>query len=251
MTDPRISRLARKIRRQLLQFRLLNFGKLEPAEIPGCADLRPRTRDLLKALSLPFREEKEICDGLLLSLKGQQSLRTVLSVNQSAVLDCLVEFIHDRATLKNMYNDCGLISMVDLAQKVSARLQERGELGSIAEKKLGNILTSISLTNRFRLNTGWVLLLDRNTREEIHSLARAHGTQTNLSPEITANCDLCQHAGANQASNVATGPGDQSSGHVGASTSNSEHGEHRERGNAGTPRTPVRRVRKPTSKRRS
>jgi hypothetical protein len=103
----------------------------------GEADLRPRTRDLLHALTLPFHEEPQICDGLLLSLRDQQSLRTVLSVSQAAVLHCLVEFIHDAVILQNWESNGLYISMVRLAQKVNARLEEHGELVSITEKSLG------------------------------------------------------------------------------------------------------------------
>jgi hypothetical protein len=71
-------------------------------------------------------------------------------------------------------------------------LDLRGESGHLAEKRVSNILTSLQLANRTRTNIGYVLWLDRKTREQIHSLARACGVNAGPAPEVSARCEMCQ-----------------------------------------------------------
>jgi hypothetical protein len=80
----------------------------------------------------------------------------------------------------------------------------------VSEKKLGIILTSLSLTNRTRTNAGYVLWLDLETRKEIHALARAHSAKTGPAPEVAAKCNLCQVASANSANGPTNQPVEQS-----------------------------------------
>jgi hypothetical protein len=81
-------------------------------------------------------------------------------------------------------------------------LKERGE-PPITERKLGEVLTSLNLTNRTRTNKGWVLWLNREMNAEIHSLARRHGAKASPSSELAAKCDICQAANKTS-TNVAT-----------------------------------------------
>jgi hypothetical protein len=68
---------------------------------------------------------------------------------------------------------------------VNSELAERGE-SIVNERKMGNILTSLSLTNRLRTNTGYILLLDPSTRERIHANARDHRTE-----DPVEDCKIC------------------------------------------------------------
>jgi hypothetical protein len=188
-TNPRILCLAEKLRKQLLQFRFLNYKMATLPTISGEAELHPRTRDIFRCLALPLHEEKEICEGLLLILKEQQSVRHMLSEKQSAVLDFLFGFIHT-------YTDIDGLLTSYIAKKVNAILQERGEPGKLSDKKVGTILTSINLMNRTRTNSGYVLWFNRETRKEIHLLARRHGAKTGPNSELAAKCDICQAANA-------------------------------------------------------
>jgi hypothetical protein len=51
-------------------------------------------------------------------------------------------------------------------------LASRGEPSKLNERKVGDILRSLGLTNRDRTNTGYVLNLERSTRVRIHQMAR-------------------------------------------------------------------------------
>ncbi len=187
-TDPRILHLAEKLQQQLLKFRFVNYNTLTLPKTSGEAELQPRTRDLFRALALPLGEETELCEALLALLKQQESLREVLSVNQSAVLESLYDVIHS-------YPELNALKMSGLTEWVNANLRDSGEVGNLKEKRVGNILTSLNLTNRQRLNSGFVLWLDRKTREEIHSLARTYGVNSGCTSEMSARCELCIMSG--------------------------------------------------------
>jgi len=184
-TDPRILNLTAKIQRQLVQFRLMNFKTLALRQGLGEEELQSRTRDIFRALVLPFAEDKVVCDGLLGALRQQENLRNLLSVEQSAVLECLYEAIHSSP-------EANSVSTMALTESVNANLRWKGESRNLLERKVGDILTSLHLTKRTRKNYGWVLWFNRETREEIHSLARMHGVNVGLSLEMSARCEQCR-----------------------------------------------------------
>jgi energy-coupling factor transporter ATP-binding protein EcfA2 len=186
-SDPRVLSLAALLRRQLMHFRLSNFKTLKSP--PFCAEqeLLPRTRDIFTALASPLHDEPDLCKALLACLTKQQSLRRLLSGDQSAAVDCLFEIIHNQPGIHG-------VRIAELAKTVNEDLRQRGEAGKLSERKLGSVLTSLNLTNRTRTCAGYVLWLDRGTRESIHSLARQHGTKTAVKIDLAAGCDICGRA---------------------------------------------------------
>ena len=77
---------------------------------------------------------------------------------------------------------------------VNLHLKQRGESFGLNERKLGDILTSLSLKNRTRKNIGYVLWLYREDRARIHATARDYrieGTDANLIDE----CQICTPIG--------------------------------------------------------
>jgi hypothetical protein len=239
-SDPRILHLAEKLQRQLLQFRLMNYKTLTLPRISGEEKLQPRTRDLFRALALPLGEEKKICEGLLALLKQQESLRNTLSVEQSAVLECLYEAIHSSPEPSGLWT-------LELTKSVNANLRRRGESGDLSERKVGDILTSLHLTNRTRKNYGYVLWFNRETREEIHSLARTHGVNVGPAHEMSARCVQCQamserSKGSSTAKPIAKSARPEANGPR-------ERRELRERGKRRTRRKPARAVPAASSRR--
>jgi len=232
-TDPRIVHLAKKLQRQLLQFRLTNYKTLALPRIVEEEELQPRTRDLFRALALPLGEEKEICEGLLAFLKQQESLRDVLSVYQSSVLESLYDVIH-------AYPERNALKVSELTECVNANLRERGEVGTLKEKRVGNILTSLHLMNRQRLNSGYVLWVNRETREQIHSQARIYRVNAGPTSEMSARCELCHITSVGTADGATPKPSEKSE-RVEAKRSR-ERREHRERGKRRIKRKPVRAV---------
>jgi len=69
-----------------------------------------------------------------------------------------------------------------------ADLASRGEPSKLNERKVGDILTSLGLTNRDRTNTGYVLNLERSTRVRIHEMARDYEVDGS---DWYQNCGLC------------------------------------------------------------
>jgi hypothetical protein len=68
-------------------------------------------------------------------------------------------------------------------------LASHGEPFGLSERKVGDILTSLGLTNRSRTNAGYLLWLERPVRVRIHEMARdyeADGTHPNQ------DCDICK-----------------------------------------------------------
>jgi len=86
------------------------------------------------------------------------------------------------------------VRILELAKIVNEDLRQRGEGGKLSERKLGSFLTSLNLTNRTRTCGGYVLWLDRSTREIIHSLDRQHGTKTAIKMDLAVRCDICGRA---------------------------------------------------------
>ena len=68
-------------------------------------------------------------------------------------------------------------------------LASHGEPFGLSERKVGDILTSLGLTNRSRTNAGYLLWLERPVRVRIHEMARDYevdGTHPNQ------DCDICK-----------------------------------------------------------
>jgi len=240
-TDPRVLHAAEMLQRRLLQFRLTNYKQLTPPAILRDKELQPRTRDLLRALTLPLGEQKEICEVIFELLKSQEPLRQLLSVYQSVALDSLYRMIHS-------YPKTNGLRVLWLTEDFNANLQRRGEPGRVSEKKFSNILTSLKLTSRTRTNSGYVLWLNRETREQIHSIARLYGVNTGLTPNMTADCEFCQIIGGRPTGGSTTKPVAESK-RAEANTPR-EHREHREREKRRTKRAQARVVPAASSSRR-
>jgi len=163
-----------------MNYKTLKLPKISPDE-----ELRPRTRDLFRALALPMAAEKDLCEALCALLKKEGSVREVLSVFGCAVLDPLYEAIH-------AYPEHNKCTVEYITTGVNAILRQRGEPGKLTDKRVGNLLTSLNLTLWTRTNVGLVLWLTHETREQIHSLVRAYRVKARPIPEGSAPCDLCK-----------------------------------------------------------
>jgi hypothetical protein len=63
-------------------------------------------------------------------------------------------------------------------------------MAGLNERRMGGILTSLSLTQRTCKNSGYVLQLERSDRERIHANVRDYGVQP-LSNVSLENCEMC------------------------------------------------------------
>jgi hypothetical protein len=86
---------------------------------------------------------------------------------------------------------------------MKANLASRGEPSSVLnERKVGDILTSLGLTNRSRTNTGYVLWLERADRVRIHEMPSDYEVD-GIPTDPIQTCEICtkkEHSVADETS---------------------------------------------------
>ncbi len=189
--EPKVQQMAANLQAQLLRFRLENYETVKPAAVPGDEVLRPRTRDLLRALSAGHAQDAERCQGLLKFFESGEAVPLEpLSPEHNAVLRALFAIIHP--------DKFSQILVGDLTNNVNCFLRAAGERLRLLPRKVGSVLTSLGFANRTRTNSGWVLYLSQQDAEKLHQLAACYGIDgfknrfLSMSPE---DCALCRAAG--------------------------------------------------------
>jgi len=183
--EPRVQQMAAELQAQLLSFRLENYKAVKPTGVAGDEVLRPRTRDLLRALSAAHAQDAERCQDLLKFFESGEAVPLEpLSPEQNAVLRALFSAIH--------LHDFSSIRVGDLTRRVNLRLSPR---------KVGAVLTSLGVATHTRTNSGWALSVNCQDAEKLHQLAACYGIDgfqdrfLGISPE---DCSLCRAAGLNK-----------------------------------------------------
>jgi hypothetical protein len=183
--DPNVLRFAEKVRMRLQQFRFEHYRSLSVPKVPTVARLCSRALDLYRALALPFGANQEFCELLACLIAAQRPFQSrLISENQSSAVRVLYTFIHDDSSAAGL-------KLRGLTAGMNLDLASRGEPSKLNERKVGDILTSLGLTNRSRTNAGYVLCLERADRVRIHKIARDYdveGTGRNQ------DCDMCKEA---------------------------------------------------------
>jgi hypothetical protein len=182
-TDPKILAHADDVRQMLQQYRFENFNGLSLARVPGDEYLNSRNWDLYEALALPI-VDANMREFLAIEFKLQGNFnRESLSSTQIALLRALDLYIHKNPTGANCANS-------NLTETVNLNLEHDRELFRVSPHHVGRDLTSLGLTDRKRTNSGWVLLLNRDTRDRIHRLIRQNRVEIDglVSRE---SCDFC------------------------------------------------------------
>jgi hypothetical protein len=189
--EPKVRQLANDLQAQLLQFRFDNYNRVQPIPIPGEEILRPRTRDLLRALAAAHAD----ADRSYRLLKFFESAQAVpaepLDPEHNAVLRALFSLIH----LAEDFNSCWI---GDLTQKVNFFLKLAGENLRLQPRKVGAVLTTLGFTSRTRTNSGWLLSLNQKDAERLHQLAASYGIDgigKRFQTIPADKCSLCRAAG--------------------------------------------------------
>lgn len=189
--EPKVQQMAADLQAQLLRFRLENYKTAKPAAVPGDEILRPRTRDLLRALSAGHAQDAERCQGLLKAFESDEAVPLEpLNPAHNAVLLALFAMIHP--------GDFSFIWNSHLTEKVNLFLEQSGDRLRLLPRKVGAVLTSFGFTNRRRTNSGWALYISQRDAEKLHQLAACYGIDgfkdrfLGMSPE---DCALCRAAG--------------------------------------------------------
>lgn len=184
--DPKVLSFAEKVRMRLLQFRFENYNGLCLPKVPAELKLSARTLDLYRALALPFAEDPDFREGLAHVVAAQRQFQPrLLSPAQASALRSLWNFIHERPT-------AGGIWLRDLTILMNRDLESLAEPSGISERKAGEVLTSLALTNRTRTNSGYALRLDRSVRVLIHREVRDYEVDgLTTEPDHKGTCDIC------------------------------------------------------------
>lgn len=185
--DPQVLCLAKTARKHLLQFRLEHIKKsLVMPAIPGDVALFGRPLDLYRALAFPFADDESTRVRLarLIWQQQRQHQAHVLSPVLESLLRVLYLCIHQESRHVNF-------EVKYLTALVNDDLLDRGEAQRVNERKLGSLLTSLSLTDRERTNAGYVLHLNRLDRVRIHEMVRDYRVDQ-IQGYARKHCELCR-----------------------------------------------------------
>jgi len=168
--DPKIRQQADLLRAQLLRFRLDNFKNVRPVPVPGDEVLRPRARDILRALTAVHPQDNQRSQAMLTFFKSGQVLPAEpLSPEQNVVLKALFLLIH------SCKEEFSAIWVSRVTEYVNQLLEAEGERFRLPPRKVGSVLTSIGFSERKRTNKGWILQLNLQDAEKVHDLVVRYG----------------------------------------------------------------------------
>jgi hypothetical protein len=172
---------------RLLQFRFEYFNKLKPPKTPGAEKLSARLVDFYRALALPIGEDEDLCTLLAHSIANQRQFhRCLLSAPQASMVRVLFGLIHATP------NDCSYW-LSHLTHLMNSDLSSHNEPAGLNERRAGDILTSLGLTNRTRRNAGYYLWVDRADREQVHQHVQHYEVDC-LPPASAPKCEFCTRA---------------------------------------------------------
>jgi hypothetical protein len=183
--EPQMLESANAARKHLLHFRLEHFKHSVVPNSPSEVGLSARPLDLYRAIAFPFAQDPQVCLRLARLVAQQREHQSqMLSPAQASLLRVLYLSIHQREKYP-------ATRLKVLTAAVNHDLLKRGETHKLNERKIGDILTSLSLTNRTRTNTGYVLWLTRLDRERIHVSFRDYMIEE-MSEYPFKKCALCR-----------------------------------------------------------
>ena len=183
--DPSILERAKNMRMRLLQFRFEHCRKVSEPKRGLDVRLSGRPLDLYRALTRSIEEDEPFCKFLAFQIAAQDEFQArPLSPAQELTMYVLYHIIH---SIPPGGQGCKIRL---LAGDVNRELERRNEPSGLNERKLGDILTSLSFTDRTRKNTGYVLWLDRAARTRIHATARDYKIEGTGESSID-ECPIC------------------------------------------------------------
>jgi hypothetical protein len=170
----------------LLHFRMSNDSAMSADRVAGEEDLQPRSRDLLRCLSAPFRKVPDVTEVLHHVFQNQETLREMVSAQQAATASAVFQASHE-------YSEGNWqVPFSSLKRVANNWLQSKDEPAIKSEKALGRLLTTLGFADRRPTNSGTVLILSRATRELVHALQRMHKIEIHIERDAASSCNLCK-----------------------------------------------------------
>jgi hypothetical protein len=189
--EPAVQQQAADLQAQLLRFRFEKYRRVQPAAVSGDECLRPRTRDLMRALTAAHGDVPRSQRLLKFFESGQGVQQEPLDPERNAVLRALFSMVHLREDFTSVW-------ISDLTEQVNIFLELEGEKLRLKPRKVGAVLTSLGFSSHTRTNSGYVISLNRQDAEKLHQLAACYGVDRTrrsfrgISPD---KCTLCRAAG--------------------------------------------------------
>ncbi len=202
--EPQVQQSAADLQAQLLRFRFESYKKLQLGRISGDEILRPRTRDILLALSAAHAHDAKRTERLLEFFQSGQGVPPEpLGPEQNAVLSALFAVTH-------LQKDFSSMRVGDLTRIVNLFLARAGEHLRLAPRKVGAVLTSLHCCTRSRTNAGLAISVNRQDAEKLHQLAARYGIDgfaDECLPISLDHCSLCRTTGLNKKRADSAAPG--------------------------------------------
>ena len=192
--DPAVVKAANELRQKLLKFRFDFYKSIQPVQIPGAEDLRPRSQDILSSLAAPLVGHP-LWTPLLFAFireKHDPVTRDPLEPRHEALHAALWEVVHRELRVAGSVRIGGEWSLATATNDVLLR---GGERLSVSDKAVGRMLSSMGFRSTQRTKTGWILWLDSDTRERCHQLLKTHGNtyiQDWDFAQHSTTCPLCK-----------------------------------------------------------
>jgi hypothetical protein len=150
--------------------------------------MRPRSRALYEALALSIADSPEKLQWLVGRLRAQEEInRAPLSAKQSAVLQAAFVVAH--------WIPREEVLVGGVTALANDNLQAAGERFRLSAREVGDVLSSLGVTQRKRTNKGWTLIVESTVFQQLHDLLAVHNVAfpSQLSEQTyRTRCEVCR-----------------------------------------------------------
>ena len=186
LSEQVLDEIANTFQPRLLMYRLKNSGKVQNSEV-DVSTFTFATRSLVRSLALCFPEDSELAlDAVQLLRPQDDEVRGQRSRDVNcAIVQILLAIIH-----KGEQHE---VQVDELAKDVNALLRSFGETLVYSPEQIGWKLKSLNIP-RHSSSAGRQVLLDRETGQSLHRLARAYSLIS--TQNVEAGCPDCNQGKA-------------------------------------------------------
>lgn len=180
------NKIASSFQPRLLMYRLKNLRNVHKSQV-DVSTFSFESRQLARTLALSFPEDSEMAREAVELLRPQD--QEVRGQHSRDVTCAIVEILWAIAHKEKQRT----VRVDELARNVNVLLQSRGETLWYSPEHIGWRLKSLNIP-RHSSSSGRQILLDRNTNQAVHRLARAYDLACTQIEEI--DCPGCDQAKA-------------------------------------------------------
>jgi hypothetical protein len=182
--------IANHFQPRLLMYRLKNSGTVCESRVE-VSELTFAMRQLARSVAMCFPEDAELARDAVQLLRPQdEEVRGQRSRDVNcAIVEILLGIIHQRKQpAEKVDRKQRAVKVDELAKDLNALLQSRGELIEYSAEEIGWKLKGLNI-QRHSDRSGRQVLLERDTSQNVHRLARAYDLPR--SQRVEAECPDC------------------------------------------------------------